>query len=342
MRIAIVGFGSIGKARIEAYRAIADVEVLAVVDPSPDRLRLASALARRTLQYSNTAGLVSAQLPIDVLDVCSPPIFHHAQIQFGLGQGYHVLCEKPVLLDTAALPELRAAARAAGRIIYPVHNYIFSPVMKLLVEVVRSGEIGQPEYGEIVVERTTHARGVMEWRPDWRREASIAGGGILIDHGVHAVYMILRLCGQLPDAVSCRLETDPPADCSTTVEHTADLQLAFSDMLWSVRLTWNAQRRRNSYLVAGSAGQIIVNGTEATVDGKRGRYSRTVPSPATDPCHRDWFTDMFAEFRRMTAASDQGAHLLHEAWATALVLRSAYSSAAREGYWIPSDGGQRT
>ncbi len=308
-----------------------------MVDPSPDRLRLVSVLARRVLQYSNTTGLASAQLPIDVLDVCSPPVFHQAHILFGLDHGCHVLCEKPVLLDTATLPALQAAARAAGRIIYPAHNYHFSPVMQLLTESLRAGAIGQPEYGEIVVERTTHASGVRHWRPDWRRDASIAGGGILIDHGIHAVYMILRLCERLPDAVSCRTETDPPTGRNTcqTVEHTADLRLEFPGTLWLVRLTWNAQRRRNSYLVTGSAGRITVDDTDVTVDGWRGHYSRTIPSPATDPCHRDWFTDMFADFRRAIAAGDPKAHRLREAWATALVLRSAYASAAREGSWIP-------
>ena len=52
--------------------------------------------------------------------------------------------------------------------------------------------------------RNTHAKGVSEWRPNWRRERKYSGGGIAMDHGSHTFYLAFEWLKSYPTSISAR------------------------------------------------------------------------------------------------------------------------------------------
>lgn len=322
--MALVGFGTIGEARARAYAELEGVELVAIADPTPSRRQRAASLLPAVALYAEVEGLLRASRP-DAVDICSPPAYHEHQIRLALEHGCHVLCEKPLVTRAGALDGLIQLALSVGRVLYPAHNYRFSPAMGFLERALQSGWLGEPLRGCSRIVRTGHAHGVPDWCPDWRRDPLIAGGGILTDHGTHCVYMASRLCGAWPRAVSCLIERNGPC------EETARLQLDFGSVRWSVDLTWAGTSRRNYYALVGSAGAVVVDDDRGHLLRDGGSRTEPLPSASRDPTHSAWFPPLFAEFRASLSDAVCAQDALAEALATALTVEGAYASAAAGG-----------
>src|SRR5260370_8824299 len=126
-RGAVIGAGGIAReAQRPALREAAALrgrgEVVALVDsaanvPPVDAIPL---LARRE-QLRDLA-------PLDFIDICTPTASHLELTLWGLEQGYHVVCEKPVALTRGEADRIAAAARTSRRTVMPCHQYRHNPV----------------------------------------------------------------------------------------------------------------------------------------------------------------------------------------------------------------------
>ncbi len=324
MQIALLGFGTIGEARARLYRAMDEVELVAVADPTPARRARASHVAPGVACYPDVETLLRERSP-DAVDICSPPAYHEEQIRLALEHGCHVLCEKPLLTRTSPLESLVALARTGGRVLYPAHNYRFSPALRFLEGALRAGSLGEPLRGRFRIVRTGYALGVSEWHPNWRRDPVVAGGGILTDHGTHCIYLASHLSGAWPHAVSCTI------DGNGACEETARLELEIGSLSWSVDLTWAGEARRNYYALEGSAGSAVVDDDRGYLYANGNSSTQRLPSASLDPTHSDWFPALFADFRRAISDVAGARRSLAEAVATVITLDRAYVSAAMGG-----------
>src|SRR5256886_8061869 len=193
-RGAVIGVG--GVARESHLPALRDgatlrdrVEVVALVDsasdvPPVDTIPL---LGRRE-QLSDLARL-------DFIDICTPPAPHLELTLWGLRQGYHVVCEKPVALTRGEADRIAAAARPHGRIVMPCHQYRHNPVWMKVKEWLASGALGRWHLAEFSVHRTTADPGRVADGTPWRGTSAVGRGGVLFDPGPHFVYQLLDLAG---------------------------------------------------------------------------------------------------------------------------------------------------
>ncbi len=268
----------------------------------------------------------TGQITSRAVDICSPPAHHEEQIRLALEHGCHVLCEKPLVTRTSALESLVALACTARRVLYPAHNYRFSPALRFLEGALRAGSLGKPLGGRFQIVRTGHALGVPEWRPNWRRDPVVAGGGVLADHGTHCIYLASQLSGAWPHAVSCTI--DGNGGC----EETARLELEIGSLSWLVELTWAGDARRNYYALEGSAGTAVVADDRCYLSTNGSSSMEPLPSASLDPTHSDWFPALFADFRRALSDVTSARRSLAEAVATVITLDRAYASAAKRGH----------
>lgn len=328
-----MGFGAAAEAHLAAYAAGGDATIVAVVDPSPGRRAAARALIPAAATFSSTEELADAEVPIDFLDVCSPPRWHAANITAGLEMGHHVMCEKPLLGRSDEYPAVLATLSRSAGVLFPCHNYKFSPAFRRMRASIASGTFGRVVSGEFRTLRTRHAAGAAEWRPDWRRDPEIAGGGIVQDHGTHSVYLSTHLTDGSAATVSCvtsrRLGgfagTEDTAVLVVGLAHGAEIR---------IELTWAAPSRRTSYTVVGSRESVTLDGDRFIhTTPARTRVER-VPSGFDEPVRRGWFGPMFEDFRRLIADPARQHELLTEAYETAVVIESAYESAARAGQTV--------
>lgn len=326
-----MGYGTIGSARARWYRSDRAVDLVAVVDPIESRRAL---VARELGEVSTFATLdeALANVRADVVDICSPPVFHEEQIEAAIMRGCHVMCEKPVITRSEVGVRLWHLARRHRRVVYPIHNYVFSPIMRFLREKAESPSFGALVEGEFAVYRRLAAQGVTEWYPNWRRDPAIAGGGILFDHGTHCIYMAMRLCGRAPTRVSCRLP-GPMAPCST--EDAANLLLDFDGIRWSIDLTWRARIRENRYRIAGTVSSVDIRGESARVCHGDQETVAALPSASADSTHVGWLEPLVREAFHLLDHGSAAADPFREAIMTTHVVEVAYASAAQGGAWMP-------
>jgi predicted dehydrogenase len=331
MKVGIVGFGTAGEARLGAYRGTDGGRVVAVADPSQPRRDRALELDPSLMTRPSLAALLEDLSP-DVVDICSPPAYHAELAAAALRAGCHVLCEKPVAFTDREAAALVDCSAVAGRLLYPAHNYAFSPMMSTLNEAVTSGGIGSPMVATFQIKRPAHARGVAAWAPDWRRDPAQAGGGILLDHGTHCVYMALRLFGQLPTTV---VATAQWADSAQRMDEAVDVWLAFPAGSCRIDLSWTSTVRSNLYRLSGPDGSVTVRDGEAVLAAGAVRQVRQLTSPTGSSTHEEWFAAMFADFTRTADCPSTWDRPRQEIRRTAAVIDAAYRSAAAGGAPLP-------
>ena len=332
MKGAIVGFGFIsGKGHLPAYQQRDDVEITAVADLCPARLEAARKVLPGARLYSTYQELLDKE-PLEFIDISTPPV-HHAEIALAaLAKGVHVLCEKPLTTSVAEAKSLVEAARKHRRVVFPAHNYKHAPVVKFALETIQSGRIGTVRAVTLNTFRTTHAKGVPEWRTDWRRDKKTSGGGIAMDHGSHSFYLTFAWLGTLPTHVTAKALT---LDKQWDTEDNLNCVLTFPNGYAHTFLTWTAGVRKVVYSLQGTKGALVIDDDawELTCDGKTEKGM--IESDWMDASHTKWFNSLFDQFKTAIASGDFVNRELREAVACIQIIETAYRSNAEACRELP-------
>lgn len=335
LRGAIVGFGFIAeKGHLPGYRTAASYhfEIVAVADGCAARRALAQKLIPGVRTYHDAAELLAAELgKIDFIDISTPPSEHAAIAQMAMSAGLHVLCEKPLTTVVADAESLMTTARTARRVLFPSHNYRHAPVVRAVRTLLDEGAIGTVHQVNLQTFRTTHARGVAEWRPDWRREHRWAGGGIAMDHGSHTFYLAFDWLGSHPTALSATMATSHGMD----TEDTLSCQVRFPTGTAIASLTWRAGLRRVNYALHGDRGAILVSDDDIEVvrhrNGRTETQRLSVKSDWMDASHAEWFGSLFDRFGTAIDREDFVGKDAIDSLECVRLIQAAYQSAARSG-----------
>ena len=140
----VVGVGFIGVAHVEALRRLG-INVVGVVGSSPERAKAKADAADLPAVYESVAAM-AADPTIDVIHVASPNYAHADQVRICLDAGKHVVCEKPLALDSADTADLVSRAAASGLVNAVCFNIRFYPNCHQARALVASGSIGEPRF----------------------------------------------------------------------------------------------------------------------------------------------------------------------------------------------------
>ena len=176
-------------------------------------------------------------------------------VSAALERGLHVLCEKPLTTNLAEAVALAKKAVRCRSILFPCHNYRHAPDVRTVRHILDQGVIGAVQSVTQQTFRPTHARGVPEWRPDWRRDPAFAGGGILMDHGIHSLYLASEWLRGFPQAVSARTYSLDGFDTEDNVGGV----FCYANGILHATLSWTSGTREVLYTLHGSRGAIIVD-----------------------------------------------------------------------------------
>jgi predicted dehydrogenase len=348
LRGGLVGFGFIAeKGHLPAYRSRAgrQVDIVAVSDVCEARRWLANQHLPAAAIYSDYRAMF-ARSELDFVDICLPPAHHAAVAHAALDSGLHVLCEKPLATSAEAARAMLDHAAMAKRVIFPCHNYKHAPVVKQVRRIIDSGRIGRVGMVTLNTLRNTHAQGVSEWRPDWRREHSISGGGIAMDHGSHTFYLAFEWLGSYPTAVTAKMHTLGPWD----TEDNFSCSLVFPSGLANAHLSWTAGMRKVLYTISGDKGGILVDDDSIEVNvavrepsgGTRWQSEReAIASHWMDASHATWFGTLFEDFLTAIERRDYVGRDAWEAFLCIQLITTAYQSSARGARELPLSGSER-
>ncbi|MEH2364955.1 Gfo/Idh/MocA family protein [Nostoc sp.] len=149
INIAVIGVGRWGVHLLRNFLAHPQVNVVAVVDPHPERLAAVKQqfnLDENVLLTTQWQDLKTV-LGLTGVAIATPATTHYALIKDALQQGYHVLAEKPLTLDPAECRELCHLAEQHHLILTVDHTYLFHPAVERGKAVVQAGKLGDLRYG---------------------------------------------------------------------------------------------------------------------------------------------------------------------------------------------------
>jgi predicted dehydrogenase len=191
LRVVVVGSG-IGAQHIQAFRAAPDLfEVTALCDIDPQRAgRLAQEHAIPELLTDFTTAI--RRTDVDIIDICTPPNFHFAQIRAAIEAGKHVICEKPIVGSLAELDQLEDLAEANGRQIMPIFQYRFGRGLQKLKFLVDRQLTGEAFVFNVDV---AWWRSRDYYSVPWRGKRATELGGALLSQAIHAVDMVFYVLG---------------------------------------------------------------------------------------------------------------------------------------------------
>lgn len=191
LRAGVVGLGWAGQQHMAAYDALPGVELVAIagMEDGP-RAELGEKYGLDRL-HRDWKDLV-AEGDLDVVSV-AVPTFLHAPIAVGaLDAGLHVLSEKPIARTAAEAQTMVDAAHRAGRVLEVAFNHRRRGDIEALKAAVDAGQIGRPYHARAIWLR----RAGIPALGSWFTNREMAGGGPLIDIGVHVLDYALHLFGE--------------------------------------------------------------------------------------------------------------------------------------------------
>jgi predicted dehydrogenase len=181
LRVAIAGVGFIGAVHARSAR-LAGARLVGVAASTPDRAAAAASELGAERGFASAEELVEAD-EVDVVHICTPNHLHLPLAEAALAAGKHVICEKPLALDTDGALRLTKAAAAAGTQAAVPFVYRYYPTVREARERVRTGTTGSL--------RLVHGTYLQDWltSPDddnWRVEGRFGGASrAFADIGSH-------------------------------------------------------------------------------------------------------------------------------------------------------------
>jgi predicted dehydrogenase len=325
---AFIGFGNVAaKGHVPGWLARDDVRIVAATDAAAVR-REAFLAGCPGGQWRATVDDLLYSEKLDFVDICAPPGSHATLIERALDAGLHVLSEKPLVTQVEDAKHLALAAARAGRIVHTVHNWLEAPICRKISTLIDEGMIGAVQSVRWRTLRTQPAIAVSaDGVTNWRVDPAMAGGGILFDHGWHALYCVMRWAGP-PIGVAARLETRRFHE--HPLEDTASVDLDTTAGVSHIFLTWAADERSNAIEVDGDQGEIRVIGDAVAVrSSSLERRWFCPPSLSEGSHHPDWFGGVAASF--VAAATGGAKSNLKEAILCARLIDAAQRSSAAGG-----------
>lgn len=186
-RLGFLGVGWIGRHRMEAVAQSGIAEVAAVCDPSEEAVQAALDAAPGAEAAANLDALLA--LDLDGLVIATPSGMHAEQSVAALERGVAVFCQKPLARTGDEAQRVVEAARAADLPLGVDLSYRHVAGVPQIRDLVQSGALGTV----YAVDLTFHNA----YGPDkgWFYDLARAGGGCVMDLGVHLVDLALWTLG---------------------------------------------------------------------------------------------------------------------------------------------------
>ncbi|MGA2031060.1 MAG: Gfo/Idh/MocA family oxidoreductase [Thermoguttaceae bacterium] len=250
---ALIGAGAIAQTYACAFAQCEGIRVVGVADT---RLECAQTLAAglgcaafRSYQEMLAASDFKAAV------VCTPPSTHLEICTWLLHRGVHVLCEKPLAIDSGSAREMVDAAEGADVRFTMASKFRFVDDVIAAKAMIDSGVLGQVMLFE------NQFTGRVDMSKRWNSDPAISGGGVLIDNGTHSLDILRYFLGPLSDlqVVEARRHQNLP------VEDTVCLFVRTAEgVVGTIDLSWSISKDQPYYIsIYGAQGTLHVGWKES-------------------------------------------------------------------------------
>lgn len=190
LRCAVVGLG-IGQMHIDQYQHCPFADLVAICDINPVRLNEVGDKFHIQTRYESITEMLAKE-NLDVVSIAVPNHLHNPLTIEALKAGCHVLCEKPMAMNAKEAEEMVKVAKECGKRLMIDFSYRTSEQSVAMKKAVDSGTLGEIYYART---QWLRRRGAPAGAGCWFSQKKLAGGGPLLDLGVHRLDLALWLMG---------------------------------------------------------------------------------------------------------------------------------------------------
>ena len=266
LRVGVVGYGQIGRLRADLVGRRSDCALLAVADPAVTPADVPAG----SRWFADASALLHTD--VDAVFVCTPNAVTPDIVSAALEAGKHVFAEKPPGRTLDDITRIREAEARHPRLRLKFgFNHREHDSVRLAASLIGSGELGR-----LMWMRGTYGKaGGPDFERNWRSRPDVAGGGILLDQGIHMLDLFRLFGGEFAEVksyVTASFWRNGLEDNAFALLRGVDGIVA---MLHSSATQWNHTFRLEVYLTEGYLSlQGLLTGTrtygrETLVIGRR-------------------------------------------------------------------------
>lgn len=223
--VGVAGTGFIGPVHVEGLRRLG-VQVLGLVASSPEKTRVKAAEMGIPRAYDSFEAMVADE-DIECVHIATPNQMHYPQAKAALLAGKHVVCEKPLAMDTKQSAELVQLAKETGLVNAVNFNQRMYPMVQEARSIVQSGQLG-----DLFIFQGSYLQDWLLLPTDWNWRIDKQAGGALRtvgDIGSHWLDMVtyitgLRVVELLADFHIFHPVRKKPAGPAETVDHVVETE----------------------------------------------------------------------------------------------------------------------
>lgn len=194
LKVGIAGYGVVGKRRHQYIDAHPNMRVIAVCDQT---FSGNGTLPSGVNYYQHYVQLLDE--PLDMLFVCLPNDMAPIVTIAGLEKGFHVFCEKPPGRNVGDIEKVIEVEKKHPTLKLKYgFNHRYHESVKMALDIIASGELGH-----VINVRGVYGKSrIISFEGGWRSQREVAGGGILLDQGIHMLDLMRLFCGEFVEIKS--------------------------------------------------------------------------------------------------------------------------------------------
>lgn len=183
IKIGIIGTGFARQTQIPAFLQCEGAEVVSVASANLENAENVAndfGIKHFTKDWKETV----QRADIDLISITTPPNLHREMTLFSIEHGKHVLCEKPMAMNSAEAEEMTNLAKEKGVLALIDHELRFLNGRRKAFEMIRNGDIGKVVHFKQMFRNASRGTDKVAW--NWWSDVE-AGGGALGAIGSHAI-----------------------------------------------------------------------------------------------------------------------------------------------------------
>lgn len=260
MKVGLIGLGGMGFVHFNCYKKMAGVEIAVAdirVDMAKEKIKDDSIPV-----YSSYEEMIAKEDP-DFVDVCTPSYMHTDMTVYALEHGKHVLCEKPMSINSDEAKRMIEAKEKSGKLLMTAHVVRFMSPYVYLKSVIDSGELGKPVH--VIMHRLSET-------PKWSWENWMLdgkkSGHVALDLSIHDIDFAQYVFGQPKSVESVYHEMKNNDNYVCTTMNYDGFSVEIAGGWYNAQFPFHAEYTavfENGY-VESRGGKVVKNGVEASLD----------------------------------------------------------------------------
>ena len=201
-RLGIIGCGWVAELHARALRRVPQMKVVAIADSEPARMAAFKEKfdLRGCLEFQDYEKLLAVE-DLDLVSISAPNHWHKEMLIHAAQAGKHVICEKPLANSLPDADEMIETMRRSGLKLGVYHEMNFYPENLIIRKILEEEGTGATKFAWL----GAYALGKWVTTP-WRVKAAHAGGGVVMDEGVHLAHLAKLYFGADPVRVSASID----------------------------------------------------------------------------------------------------------------------------------------